>query len=105
MIDSTWPAESRAGPVAVSPSRRVLRTPHGSGGVSACALVWLARVSEGEMSPHVADLHFRVYVRKSRDKRADQELADVSEGRVAHKPPTDAAGRCKIVERVRLGDV
>jgi len=26
-------------------------------------------------------------------------------GRVAHKPPTDAAGRCKIVERVRLGDV
>jgi hypothetical protein len=28
-----------------------------------------------------------------------------SVGRVAHKPPTDAAGRCKIVERVRLGDV
>ena len=32
-------------------------------------------------------------------------LIFVSEGRVAHKPPTDAAGRCKIVERVRLGDV
>ena len=28
-----------------------------------------------------------------------------TEGRVAHKPPMDAAGRCKIVERVRLGDV
>jgi hypothetical protein len=32
-------------------------------------------------------------------------LVRVSEGRVAHKPPMDAAGRCKIVERVRLGDV
>ncbi len=32
-------------------------------------------------------------------------LVRVSEGRVAHKPPTDAAGQYKIVERVRLGDV
>ena len=51
MIDQTWLAESWAGPVAVNPSLRVLRTPHAIEGVSACAVVWLARVSEREMSP------------------------------------------------------
>ena len=29
-------------------------------------------------------------------------IVRVSEGRVVHKPPTDAAARCKIVGRVRL---